>query len=137
MLDAGLRQAIAWQITSEAIWPQEVLDAFTSIRQQTAVDPVSGAPLDETLRASRVILRTTVFWAPVHIDETRLDARNIKPDDALMLLAAIVSGWRRAGAGRNRGRGEIAASLYKRETTGDVECMSTYLEAFAKEVMPS
>jgi CRISPR/Cas system CSM-associated protein Csm3 (group 7 of RAMP superfamily) len=137
VIDADLRQAIAWQVANNALRRDEVLDAFTAIRQQTAVDPVSGAPQDETLRAARVILRDTVFWAPLHIDKNRLCARQVAPEDALMLLAAVISGWRRAGAGRNRGRGEISAALYETVAAGVVECTPTHLAAFAKEVMPS
>lgn len=137
MIAADLRRAIAWQVANGALRRDEVLDAFTSIRQQTAVDAESGAPRDETLRAARVILRDTVFWAPLHIDERRLDAQEVSSADALMLLAAVVSGWRRAGASRNRGRGEIAAALFEAGAEGNAECTQKYLGAFAAEVMPS
>ncbi|HAJ36718.1 MAG TPA: RAMP superfamily protein [Chloroflexi bacterium] len=134
---ADLHQAIAWQVANGALRRAEVLDAFTAIRQQTAVDAERGAPRDETLRAARVILRDTVFWAALHIDERRLDAHQVSSADALMLLAAVISGWRRAGASRNRGRGEIAAALFETVAGSDVECTQKYLGAFAAEVMPS
>ena len=137
VIDADLRQAIAWQVENAALRREEVFDAFTAIRQQTAVDPVSGAPLDETLRAARVILRDTVFGAQLYIDEDRLRVREVTTTDALMLLAAVISGWRRAGASRNRGRGEIAVTLYETGAEGDAECTQKHLGAFAREVMPS
>jgi CRISPR/Cas system CSM-associated protein Csm3 (group 7 of RAMP superfamily) len=137
MLAADLRRAIAWQVANGGLRRDEVLDGFTAIRQQTAVDAESGAPRDETLRAARVILRDTVFWAALHIDERRLRAQDVSSADALMLLAAVVSGWRRAGASRNRGRGEIAAALFETGAAGAVECTQKYLGAFAAEVMPS
>ncbi|MFZ1769251.1 MAG: hypothetical protein WAU00_08640, partial [Caldilinea sp.] len=132
-----LRHAIGWQVEHRQIQRHEVLDAFTAIRQQTAVNPETGAPQDETLRAARVILRGTVFWAPLHINEARLCAHQVKLAEALMLLAALVSGWQRAGTGRNRGRGLIQAALIERQATELVECTAAYLARFAKEMLPS
>ncbi len=83
----------------------DVLESLTAIRRQTAVTE-TGAPEDGSLRSMRVILRGTSFVAPLHFDA--------KPDDkALSLLAACVMALRRAGTGRNRGRGRLSARLYE------------------------
>ena len=71
---------------------------------QTAMDPESGAPKKETLRTMRVILRGTPFRA-------RLEFVQEPIADETALLAACVKALRRAGTGRNRGRGRLKAQL--------------------------
>jgi hypothetical protein len=111
------------------------LEALTTIRTQTAMDPKTGAPLEHTLRAMRVALRETYFVA-------RLDLRE-KPDDrALWLLAACVKAFRRAGTGRHRGRGRLRtelydAPLYDRATAQaliSTPVTTTWFQSFEKEV---
>lgn len=84
------------------------LEALTAQRRQTAMDSETGAPLEHTLRTMRVILRKTPFVA-------RLDVNNV-PEEKLnyikWLLAACTKSFRRAGTGRNRGRGRLQAELY-------------------------
>jgi hypothetical protein len=63
-----------------------------------------GAPKENTLRTMRVILRGTVFRALLDF------VVEPQPDD-LALLAACVKALRRAGTGRNRGRGRVQAEL--------------------------
>jgi len=66
--------------------------------------PETGAPLKETLRTLRLILRGTTFTS-------RLTFLQEPSDDELALLAATVKALRRAGTGRNRGRGRLQAEL--------------------------
>lgn len=82
---------------------EAVLDSVTAVRRQTAMTHL-GAPEPASLRAQRVILRTTRFEAQLHFDE------DPQPLD-LPLLTASVMAWRRAGTGRNRGRGRLQAWL--------------------------
>lgn len=83
----------------------EAFEAVTAIRRQTAVDDRRGAPETGSLRAMRVILRGTSFVAPLDLDGK-------VPEAALPLLAACVKALRRAGTGRNRGRGRLRATLH-------------------------
>jgi hypothetical protein len=54
------------------------------------------------------VLRNTPFVAELHFDED--------PDQtAKALLAACVLSLRRAGTGRNRGRGQLTARLYDQQ----------------------
>lgn len=106
-LPADLRQRIAQDVTDTLITRNEVLESLTAIRRQTAMDKVTGAPLDNTLRALRVILRDTPFEAVLNLTGAADDAA----DDELALLAASVKALRRAGTGRNRGRGRLTARL--------------------------
>ena len=110
-LPDDLRQAIARQIADEKkakladpLTREGVLETLTTLRRQTAMDPETGAPLKETLRTLRVILRGTTFTS-------RLTFLQEPSDDELALLAATVKALRRAGTGRNRGRGRLQAEL--------------------------
>jgi hypothetical protein len=82
---------------------QDLLEALTSIRHQTAIN-ILGAPEDETLRASRLIVRGLTLYGSLHFDEP-------PEDDEKALLAACVLSLRRAGLGRTRGKGKIQAKV--------------------------
>ena len=84
---------------------QRNLTALTAIRRQTAMDQATGAPLKNTLRSMRVILRETPFAARLEFDQGLTSS-------ARALLAACVKSFHRAGTGRNRGRGLVRADLY-------------------------
>ncbi len=85
----------------------EMLESVTALRRQTAMDE-TGAPRDETLRTMRVIVRETPFESALRLDESS-DENAMR--DARALLAACVKAFRRAGTGRNRGRGKLRAEL--------------------------
>lgn len=126
-LPEDLRQAV--QHKSE-LTPIQVLDSLTDIRRQTAVDEATGAPEDHTLRAMRVVLRQTPF-------QSRLTFSEKPGDDDLALLAACILAIRRAGTGRNRGRGRIQATLHADQDgrPGD-DITAEYFATFAEEVQP-
>ncbi len=111
------------------------LESLTALRRQTAINPETGAPQRNALRAMRVIVRDTPFVA-------RLDFGRSPDDRSRWLLAACVKAFHRAGTGRNRGRGRLRADLYER---GIYEMVSdrpvpappvtpSWFEAFVKEV---
>jgi hypothetical protein len=106
-LPAVLRQAVrqALEMRGATVQPADILESLTAIRRQTAVDETTGAPDEGTLRAMRVALRQTPF-------EARLTFMGEAAPDDLCLLAACVLALRRAGTGRNRGRGRLQASLH-------------------------
>jgi hypothetical protein len=84
--------------------PEQVLQALTTIRHQTAVDSADGKPKDGSLRATRVVLRETIFYA--HIDTTEpLSAVD------LQLVAACAAGIKRGGQSRTRGLGRLLVRL--------------------------
>lgn len=85
------------------------LESLTTIRRQTALDE-QGVPLQTSLRAMRVILRQTPFAAEMICNHNPKQQGDLLQQD-LALLAASIKGWRRAGTGRNRGRGHLQASL--------------------------
>jgi len=123
-LPPKLRQAIAYAvIKTRGISRSQVLASLTTVRKQTANSVETGAPMDQTLRAMRVVLRGTEFIAP-------LCFRTAVSEDALALLAACVASLRRLGMGRNRGRGEVEAWL----TDDQGNPAAKYLERFMTEV---
>jgi CRISPR/Cas system CSM-associated protein Csm3 (group 7 of RAMP superfamily) len=89
-----------------------VLETLTTLRRQTAMDAVTGAPQQETLRTIRVVLRNTTFTA-------RLDFLAEPSDDDKAFLVACVKGLRRVGGNRNRGLGRVVCDLYKDENLGE------------------
>lgn len=86
---------------------EEVLDSLTAIRRQTKIDAASGAPADETLRTTRVVMRGLTLYALLRFES--------EPSvDQQALLAACVLALRRAGINRTRGRGRVQARLTTR-----------------------
>ncbi len=110
-LPQALRDAVRMEVEAGTprLEPAQVLDSLTAVRRQTAVDEGSGAPDEHTLRAMRVILRGTPFQARLELELVP----DVEDVPLLPLLAACVLGLRRAGTGRNRGRGRLVATLHK------------------------
>jgi CRISPR/Cas system CSM-associated protein Csm3 (group 7 of RAMP superfamily) len=105
MLPEELWKAVDADVKRGELTSADVLESLTAIRRQTAIDEKTGAPEEGTLRSMRVVLRETPFIAQLSFDK--------EPDDtAKALLAACVLSLRRAGTGRNRGRGRLEARLY-------------------------
>lgn len=104
LLPEELRQAVETHIKRKELTPHEVLESLTAIRRQTSVNVKTGAPEEGSLRSTRVILRETPFIALLDFDET-------PGEEAKALLAACLLSLRRAGLGRNRGRGRLSALL--------------------------
>jgi hypothetical protein len=121
-LPERLRSLIAESIDEKkgVVTPSNVLESLTAIRRQTAMTAF-GAPEPASLRAMRIVLRGTVF-------ESRLtfDAEPEPLDKAL--LAATALAWRRAGTGRNRGRGRLLAWIE------DDDWMLAQFKLFQEEV---
>ncbi len=106
MLPKELRAAVEAEVKAKPprLTPSDVLESLTAIRRQTAVDDETGAPDEGSLRSLRIVLRETLFIAQIDFDKD-------PPADALALLATCVMSLRRAGTGRNRGRGRLSARL--------------------------
>jgi CRISPR/Cas system CSM-associated protein Csm3 (group 7 of RAMP superfamily) len=105
----------------------KILEALTDIRRQTAVDSKSDTPLDHSLRNIRVIIRKTVFHAPVTTDYP-LD------DKSLALLAACANTVHHAGQNRTRGLGYIKVTLEKLIKYDHKTCVTGF-EQLVKEAV--
>lgn len=108
---AQLPQEVCDEVAAANLDRTLVLDSLTDLRRQTAVEnegELAGVPVEKSLRTMRVILRQTPF-------EARLSSPSGLSADAEALLAAAVLAFRRAGTGRNRGRGKLQADLLNEE----------------------
>lgn len=123
-LPRDLRRAVEVAVNNKILKPNEVLASLTAIRRQTAIDEATGAPDDNSLRTERIILRETPFEA-----ELRFTGKPAEKD--LALLAACVKAFRRAGTGRNRGRGELTARLCDADGK---DITQTHFDRFVQEV---
>lgn len=100
--DASLAPDLVYHLRLEKLGRQKILQALTETRHQTAMDD-RGAPQDESLRIIRTLTSGLVFYAPLNFPQDDLSARS--------LLAACVNSLRRAGLGRNRGKGKLKATI--------------------------
>ena len=118
-LPDDLRAAITGDVCSRKISASDVLESLTALRRQTAMDAETGAPLKNSLRTIRVILRETIFIArldfasPLAVGEKVSDADQARD---VALLAESVRAMRRAGTHRNRGLGKLKAELFDEYT---------------------
>jgi len=137
-LPDDLREAVSLQVRTGTPTRLDVLESLTTIRRQTAMDAGTGAPLDESLRSIRVILRKTIFTARLDFIAA-LDGKVISADEHardLALLAACAKTLRRAGSHRNRGLGKIKLALYTSDPANqgkpDTETLFAVLRAEVK-----
>lgn len=101
-LPQPVRDAAAMSLSS-ALTPSDILESLTSFRRQTAVAE-NGVPVDKSLRTMRVILRETTFVATLQSNRPLSNY-----EEALLCVTTMA--LRRAGTGRNRGRGQLHANL--------------------------
>jgi hypothetical protein len=112
LLPKELRDAVEAEV-KRGLPPADILESLTAVRRQTAVDERTGAPDEGSLRSLRVVLRKTCFIS-------QIDFEKDPSSDALALLAACVMSLRRAGTGRNRGRGRLSAKLFDEQGKNDI-----------------
>lgn len=136
-LPRELRDAIRTEIDQEnlSLTRSDVLESLTTVRYQTAMDDEKGTPKEHTLRSMRVILRKTFFQADLWLQNRPEHASADEPemDDLLMLLAACVKAFRRAGTSRNRGYGRLCQVMLTDESNTDL--LETHFPQFCKEVL--
>jgi len=128
--DATLPESLRQLVLSEKspyYSRENVLETLTGIRRQTAINPDGGSDTG-SLRAMRVVLKGVVLHATLTFAPAfeRLDKE--RQNERLALLAAAVLDFRRAGTGRNRGRGWLQADLENEEM------MKAYFKNFIGKV---
>ena len=87
------------------VHPSRVLDAFTYIRTQTAVDQ-EGIADRNTLRSIRAIKKGLVFFAPVELRCS--DEKKHEYEDQMVKICKVV---RHMGLNRTRGMGSVKVSF--------------------------
>ncbi|MCS6847938.1 MAG: hypothetical protein RMN52_09510 [Anaerolineae bacterium] len=98
-LPEDLRRAVAADVEAKKLSPADVLESLTAIRRQTSINE-AGAPARGSLRSMRVLVRELTLTADLRFDS------EMGPTERA-LLAACSLALRRAGTGRNRGRGRL------------------------------
>jgi CRISPR-associated protein Csx10 len=73
---------------------QDVIDFFTEIRRQTAIDRQTGAAAENTLRATRLIRPRRVFYAPVGgVTDNKLEGLRLAASALQFMGTARTRGW--------------------------------------------
>ncbi len=98
-LPADLRRAVAADVQAKRVTAAEMLEALTAIRRQTTIND-NGAPERGSLRSMRVLVRELTLGADLMFEGELGQTERA-------LLAACALALRRAGTGRNRGRGRL------------------------------
>jgi CRISPR/Cas system CSM-associated protein Csm3 (group 7 of RAMP superfamily) len=119
--DAQLPEILRAAVIEQGWLKEDVLYSLTGIRRQTAINE-HGAPDHATLRSMRVLLSGVVLEAALSFDGDPTSTQ-------LQLLTAAVHDFRRAGTGRNRGRGWLKAELL-----GDEPAIGELFTAFGKAI---
>ena len=106
----------------EYITQNEILDAYTSVKAQTAINKESQTAVDNSLRYTRVVNDVSpidgsplVFEADIEFDNKQIDYKLEKK------LEKIVKATRNIGQSRNRGLGSVKCTLIK-EKDSDRQC---------------
>lgn len=95
---------------------ETIMNTFTQIRQQTAIDEENGVAKDSSLRIIRVARKNSKFCGEITVasdEQTLIDT-----------LAFACSHLRHIGANRNRGFGEVSCQLFE----GDQNLTASVLE---------
>ena len=121
-LPKKLRDAIV-AIAPDKLPRADVLEALTTIRRQTKIDE-NGAAAENTLRATRVLMRDLVFESDITAERALSEAERA-------LLSACVKAIRRVGSNRARGLGRVRAELL--DTAGN-DLTAQGMSQFAQEV---
>ena len=119
--DAQLPLELRAEVKKQNWSKEDVLYSLTGIRRQTAINE-DGGPVHASLRSIRVLLPGIELEAQIHFD---------KPPEIqhTQLLTATVLDLRRAGTGRNRGRGWLTAELIEEGKT-----MQTLFKEFKEAI---
>lgn len=104
-IEPNVRTYLREEVQAGRLSREDILDALTVIRRQTAMDE-TDVPADGSLRAQRAVVRGTVFVVPL-----RFEAEPGEGD--LAVLAACAAGVQRGGSGRTRGRGRLKVELFR------------------------
>lgn len=136
-LPENIRSSIVAAVNGDQrVSANDIFESLTSIRRQTAIEDgflgpegefdetaKVGTPAKGSLRAMRVLLRETVLVCDLYSDEQLSDLE-------FGLLSAAIKAWRRAGTGRNRGRGRLQASILDMDQDGR-EVLASGIEHFS------
>ncbi len=107
-----------------AISKQQVMEYFTQLRSQTAIDSEMGIAKDHSLRTFRVLKKGFTFMGNIEIQDAS--------DEILELLTYASMYIKRVGSMRNRGFGNVKLELYEESGKSLNEDIKTKLEEECK-----
>ncbi len=146
LLSDRLRRAVAAQMRAESkrnvhihapITAADILASLTTIRRQTAIDPVTGVPDAGSLRSMRVVVRGLSPDTPLAFI-SRLSFPTEPTTDMLTLLVLGTQALRHVGSGRNRGRGRARCTLREAAALGkDNDMVQPHLDRFLSDDAPA
>ena len=87
---------------------QRMVNVFTYVRYQTAVDEETGTSKDNSLRSTRVVKKGITFIAPIKI--------NCSNPEIIELLKKVTKLITHMGMNRTRGFGEVRCTLEKEQS---------------------
>jgi CRISPR-associated protein Csx10 len=91
---------------------ESIIEAFTYLRQQTAIDQITRTALPHSLRTIRVLKKGITFVGDLKIDKDILGKnRNNNYKNLIYCLALACKNLKRMGTKRTRGFGEIDCFL--------------------------
>lgn len=88
---------------SNLLSEESIINFFTEIRQQTAINEDTGVAKDHSLRTIRVIKKGHKFTGEIQVEDTSI----------IDTLSLACLNMRHIGTKRNRGFGEIECNLYE------------------------
>jgi CRISPR-associated protein Csx10 len=91
---------------------ESIIEAFTYLRQQTAIDQITGTALPHSLRTIRVLKKGITFVGDLKIDKDIL-GKNMNNNyiNLIYCLALACKNLKRMGTKRTRGFGELDCFL--------------------------
>lgn len=104
------------------ILTEDVVNYYTTVRTQTAIERHTGAAKENTLRLTRTLKLGWVFRAPVHFN----DPPNSQLQNALALAAAALQYM---GTARTRGLGKIQCRLIKLDNGNEIDLTSNLIQS--------
>lgn len=103
--NAKLSQSLYELIETKKYAPREVMNAITTVRTMTSINDNTGTAEVGSLRKARIIYSGYTFVAPIYVNR---ELSNIEKE-LLMIATKLL---RHIGLMRNRGKGEVACTLY-------------------------
>ncbi|MBI4852371.1 MAG: RAMP superfamily protein [Acidobacteria bacterium] len=114
-----LVKAIKEDIKAHKFTTNDILESLTTIRRQTSINPETGSAAESSLRSIRVLIRETLLMAPLVFEPEP------NPEDKA-LLAACIASLRHLGSSRNRGHGQVCASLHSDGKDITLGCLADF-----------
>lgn len=121
-LDKKVVQALKYGISKRMFTPNEVLNSLTETRNFTSID-ADGISKDTSLRSARVIKKDICFVCKIEAEKSLSSFEKA-------LLASGISSLRSIGTMESRGKGEIDAKLYLKNS----DVTDEYINSLKKEV---